>query len=258
MSRVGDFHHLMFQVTDLNRSERFYRDVLGLEPLGGDLWPEARPNITFKTDAGNHIVLIQVPKVHLLGPWSYTHFQLSPDEWRAAEARLRAGGACIDEAPGELHPVGELELWAQDPDGHVLQFRAQEPRAYEVPPARRGKIVAGRVEDFPIGSVTRIPQGKFFVVRFEEGILALSEVCTHRQFTVQYRPERHGFLCPLHRCQFTQTGRVIRCFAGAVGSPPLHAYPTEIADGRVVVDTDTSIARQPGEADRMLRIPRVP
>lgn len=254
MSRVGDFHHLLLTVADLERSEPFYRDILGLNPLGRDLWPEDGPNTTFVTDAGNHIVLIQLLHVRPVGPWSYTHFQLSPDEWRGVEARLRAAGACVDEPPGELHPVGELELWSRDPDGHLMLFRAQEPRAYEVPPARRGKIVAGRLGDFPVG-VTRIARGKFFLVRREEGLLALSEVCTHRQFTIQWRPERHGFLCPLHRCQFTQTGRVIRCFAGAVGSPPLHAYPIELTDGRIVVDTDITIVRRPEDADRTVPFP---
>ena len=37
MAEVSGFSHLVVDVTDLDRSEAFYRDVLGLEVVGRDL-----------------------------------------------------------------------------------------------------------------------------------------------------------------------------------------------------------------------------
>ena len=40
MALVEGFSHLVIQVTDLDRSEKFYEDVLGLDPVGRDLVSE--------------------------------------------------------------------------------------------------------------------------------------------------------------------------------------------------------------------------
>ncbi|HEY4134151.1 MAG TPA: VOC family protein, partial [Alphaproteobacteria bacterium] len=37
MALVDGFSHLVVQVTDLDRSEAFYRDVFGLDIIGRDL-----------------------------------------------------------------------------------------------------------------------------------------------------------------------------------------------------------------------------
>src|SRR5206468_8686132 len=115
-------------------------------------------------------------------------------------------------------------------------------RAYEVPAARRGKVVAGRIDEFPLGSVTRIAPAQCYLVHLTDGFLALSQVCTHMQFTIMYQPEHYRFFCPRHRYRFGRTGACLPR-GGRSGVPPLHTYPIEFVDDQIVIDTDTSIAR---------------
>jgi Rieske Fe-S protein len=148
--------------------------------------------------------------------------------------------------------VGEVSTYFNDPDGHRLQITAYEPSAFEAPASKRGKIVAGRIQDFPVGSITHNKEGKFFIVRLQEGILALSEVCTHMQCNVIYQPEHYRFYCGCHYNRFTRKGEHLGHIAG---TPPLRTYNVEFVDGQVVVDTDTSRYRGPDEADRMVPVP---
>ena len=59
-----------------------------------------------------------------------------------------------------------------DPDRHRIQLTAWR-NPYQAPAAGRGKIMAGRIEDFPIGSMTHVREGGFFVWRTAAGIQAL-------------------------------------------------------------------------------------
>ncbi len=96
-----------------------------------------------------------------------------------------------------------------------------------------GKIVAGRVDDFPPGTVTYIRQGRFFLVRFQRAFLALYQVCTHLGCAVIWNEEAARFECPCHGAVFNTKGEVL------AGPPPrpLDYFPVEIANGTVVVDT---------------------
>ena len=120
------------------------------------------------------------------------------------------------------------------------------------PSARVGKVAAGSIESFPVGSVTHNEQGKFFLVRTRDGFLALSEICTHRQGHIVYEPEHYRFYCPCHYRKFTRTGEQI---AIEKDTAPLHMYAIEFVDGQVVVDTDLSIPRMPASVDRMVAVP---
>ena len=48
MALVDGLNHLLVQVTDLDRSEAFYRDTFALEVLGRDLVNEEGPNSLLK------------------------------------------------------------------------------------------------------------------------------------------------------------------------------------------------------------------
>ena len=68
MAEVSGFSHLVVDVTDLDRSEAFYRDVLGLEVVGRDLVSDVGPNSTLAMNTRHRIVLIQVDKVEPFRP----------------------------------------------------------------------------------------------------------------------------------------------------------------------------------------------
>jgi cytochrome b6-f complex iron-sulfur subunit len=255
MSGTAHFHHLIFEVSDLDRSERFYGEGLGLQLLGRDLWPEDGPTATFQLPGGQLLVLVQVPEIDPDRQPAYTGFFFAPEDWDGLLERMdRLGGLTRHDKKAGLRAVGELKAQLRDPDGHVLEVTAHRPSVYEMPAADQGKIDAGRIEDFAIGSMTRFPEGKFFLLRTTEGFLALSEVCAHQQFTITYQPEHYRFYCPLHRYRYTRTGHVISRVA-PLNVPPLHCYAIEYVDGRVIVDTDVSIPRSEEEVDEVVPVP---
>lgn len=256
MPNVGDFHHMILEVSDLDRSERFYRDVLGFAALGRDLWPGEGRTATFRTDEGHHVVLAQVAEVKRDESGVHYNFTLSPEYWQEVAARLKREGVKLRdfEHRDEQRSEGEVSMSFWDPDGHRLQFAAYSEDVWTVPAARRGKIMAGRIEDFAVGSVTYNREGKFFLVRLADGFLALNEICTHMHCHVTYQPEHYRFYCPCHYRKFTRQGEQIEVKADV---PPLHMYRLEFVDGQVVVDTDATIARQPDEVERMYAPPAI-
>ena len=101
------------------------------------------------------------------------------------------------------------------------------------PGEERGRFTLGPLEQFPVGSVTHVRQGRFLLVRQPTGVLALSDECTHQKCTVDYLPERHIIFCPCHGAQFSVTGAVL---AGPA-LRPLERFATTLQDGHVIVDT---------------------
>jgi catechol 2,3-dioxygenase-like lactoylglutathione lyase family enzyme/nitrite reductase/ring-hydroxylating ferredoxin subunit len=252
MGQPGDFHHVVLEVADLERAEQFFADTLELEALGRNLWPEDSPNASFRTGDHQYLVLVEVAEVKPEGPGVHTNFILAPQDYEVVYDRLRDLGALEIDHRAEQRSVGEVSTYFRDPDGHHLQITAFAPEAFLVPPAKKGKVRAGRIEDFPVGSVTHINEGKFYLVRLGEGVLAISEVCTHRQCAVTYQPEHYRFYCPCHYRKFTRTGLQL---AVEYDTPPLHVYPIEFVAGEIIVDTDRSIPRTPEQTDKLVPMP---
>ncbi|MBM2809447.1 MAG: hypothetical protein HW416_206 [Chloroflexi bacterium] len=250
MPNVGDFHHVVIEVTDLDRSQQFYADTLGMEPIGRD---HEGSTATLRTEEGHHVVLTRVPAVKKDQSGVHMNFTVSHDHWHAVSSRLAELGIKLRdfEHRDEQRAAGEISMSFWDPDGHRLQFAAYDPEAFQVPAAKKGKIVAGRIEDFPLGSVTHNKQGKFFVVRLADGFLALNQTCTHMQCNVAYQPEHYRFYCACHYRKFTRTGDQIEIKQDV---PPLHVYAIEFVKGEVVVDTDRSIPRSRDVVDQMVAV----
>ncbi|MBT0666584.1 Rieske (2Fe-2S) protein [Geobacter pelophilus] len=87
-----------------------------------------------------------------------------------------------------------------------------------------------------------IPEGeaKFFqyagsaavlIKNKEQGVIALSAVCTHLGCIVQWQKERGEFLCPCHAGRYTAQGLVIS------GPPPKPLQPlhVSIANGTITI-----------------------
>jgi len=244
MSTLGHFHHVVFDVSDLERSRRFYRDVLGLEAVPDELWPAegSASRAVFKTDIGQYVVLVPAAEVQPDGPGGHTNFMLAPEHYPVVYERLEREGCLVADHLAEQgrRSIGVLSTYFDDPDGRRLQITAYTEEAFELPAARRGKVVAGRLDEIPVGSVIHNQDGKFFLVRLQDQILALNQVCTHQQCNVTYQPEHYRFWCPCHNRKFTRTGEQI---AITPDVPPLQVYSVEVQDGQIVVDTDLSIAR---------------
>lgn len=101
-------------------------------------------------------------------------------------------------------------------------------------PSLRVKIGAG--EAFPPGTVQIFPEHRFRVVSTDQGLAAMSLVCTHLGCIVAETPE--GFSCPCHGSRFTQSGAV----TGGPAPRPLPWLEMSLAaDGSLVVDLSREV-----------------
>lgn len=115
--RVTGLHHVSLNVTDLERSLKFWVDRVGLVPL-------PRPDLGF----GGAWLGAGEQQVHLLAIGGVPadtgqHFAVAVDDLDAAVAHLRAAGVEVSE-PVAL-PTGARQCFCHDPDGNRLEL--QEP-----------------------------------------------------------------------------------------------------------------------------------
>lgn len=104
-----------------------------------------------------------------------------------------------------------------------------------------GKITVGIVDDFPSGSVTHIPDGRFYLARLQDGgFLAIYSRCTHLGCSVPWDQTAESFICPCHSSQFNIQGEVLNPPAPR----PLDIFPIEIVDNIIQVDTSRPTSRQ--------------
>ena len=235
MGDIDRISHIVLAVSDLARSEAFYGELLGFRPLGRNLWSEEGDNSTFVLPSDQLVILCQLEAVQEDGPGVHTNFMVGHEDYQAAYDRLKAVGAVEGDHREENRSVGTQSTYFNDPDGHSLQITAVSPEAYAIPAAQKGKIKVGRPDVFPVGSVTRMAEGSFYLVRLGDGFLAVSDTCTHMQCKVRYQKEHWRFYCPCHYSTFSWTG----AHTGHLDNvAPLPLYPISLEDGELVVDTD--------------------
>ena len=111
-------------------------------------------------------------------------------------------------------------------------------------------VVAGPVDRFELGSVTAFPQGKFYLVRLDDGgFLAVSRECTHLGCTVPWVETERQFVCPCHSSAFDIQGDVV--------NPPapraLDLYEVRIENRVVKINTAAPERRAAFEATQVTR-----
>ena len=112
-----------------------------------------------------------------------------------------------------------------------------------------GVVEAGPVDSFPPGSITEFPDGRFFLIRTEDGgFLAVYRRCTHLGCSVGWEPTANEFVCPCHGSHFD--------FYGDVQNPPapraLDTFAVRIEDGVVLVDTSRAQPRDRFDTDQIV------
>ncbi len=113
-----------------------------------------------------------------------------------------------------------------------------------------GEVVAGALEEFEPGTVSRVQKGRFYISRLEDGgVLALWQRCTHLGCTVPWREEEGEFHCPCHSSLFDRTGIVL----GGPAPRPLTLFPASLKDGKLVVDTSRPIERDAFDPSQVFR-----
>ena len=104
-----------------------------------------------------------------------------------------------------------------------------------------GEFNLGAYEDYPLGSVTPVEMGRFYLVRLENGgILAIYRRCTHLGCAVPFDQATGKFTCPCHGSVFTNEGEVLNQPAPR----PLDLFAVTISEeGEILVNTSSPIER---------------
>jgi catechol 2,3-dioxygenase-like lactoylglutathione lyase family enzyme len=102
---------ILLRPSDLDRSRRFYRDVLGLA-IYREFGPPDDPGVVFFLGPG----LLEVSG-HTAGPAGHSvMIWIQVRDVHAEHARLATAGVPILRGPA-TEPWGLTEMWIQDPDG---------------------------------------------------------------------------------------------------------------------------------------------
>ena len=116
--QIRQLNHVAIHVVDVERSARFYRDVLQLEPIPRPAF--TFPGAWFRLGADQELHLIGERTREVISHNRGNHFALLVDDFDAWERHLTACGANI--APRRIRPDGALQLYVIDPDGHYVEL----------------------------------------------------------------------------------------------------------------------------------------
>ena len=252
MALVDGFSHLVVHVTDLDRSEKFYKEVFGLDVVGRNLVSDEGENSLLAMNTRQRILLVKMDKVVPFRPNSssiHHAWLLTPEQFNRAEERLQSMGFDITDSRKDFRATGERSLDVFDPDGHRYQVQAYGPEAKQVITENVGEIVCGNVADYPVGAVKAFVKGKFFLVHLQDGFIALSRWCTHMNGLLTWKKEHWQFYCPMHGAVYNRKGE---CTTYGRDLPPLRQHPLTIAaDGTITVRPDEAITREHFDPDQL-------
>jgi cytochrome b6-f complex iron-sulfur subunit len=121
-----------------------------------------------------------------------------------------------------------------------------------------GQVNAGAVDSLQVGDVKLVQEGKFYLSRVPEGILALWWKCPHLGCTVPWKPDdptmddlasKGRFNCGCHGSIYNRYGQIVQ----GPAPRPMDLFGVEIRDGRIFVNTSptqvkTRAVAQPSDA----------
>ena len=121
--------NVAINVSDLERSERFYVDGLGLQVLTQIDTPEVREVIVGTPGEGSQLMLAKhTPPAHLSEPSGIWKIFFFTDDADALYARVLTAGAEAVDAPKFLEQFSVTIAFVKDPDGYLLELGQQHAR----------------------------------------------------------------------------------------------------------------------------------
>jgi len=250
------FSHLVVGVTDLDRSEEWYRDVLGLDVLGRDLTSEKQPHSLLQMNTGQLIVLVQNERLRMAEGRSGVHhgFMLTPNQYRRVHDRLIEMGHEISDDREAFRAGGQYSMDVEDPDGHRYQIQCYGPEGKQLMPGA-GVVDCGPATAYRVGDVKPFKAGNFHLVRERDGFIAVSRWCTHFNGPVVYQKAHWHFFCPFHHATYDRRG-IPAPFAENMAGGPLRLHPITFSpEGNVLVDTDAVIERSCWDPEQATKPP---
>ena len=127
-------HHINLATENVDRLDRFYRDVLGLSEESGGLPTLEKKkgyagDVAFRTDGAIQMHLAQ-KDVHagfnsgqFVNPVSHGHIAYRTDDLEAFKAHLEAQGVPYADW-GKRAVAGWSQIFFYDPDGNVIEVHA--------------------------------------------------------------------------------------------------------------------------------------
>lgn len=104
-----------------------------------------------------------------------------------------------------------------------------------------GVVMAGDVSEFPLGSVTEFTNGRFFLVRAQDGgFMALYRRCPHLGCTINWDHGTEEFICPCHASSFDVHGN----YNNTLIPRPLDMFAVTIENEKVMVDVSQRHQRE--------------
>jgi nitrite reductase/ring-hydroxylating ferredoxin subunit len=100
---------------------------------------------------------------------------------------------------------------------------------YQAAPVNLTRFTLKTSQDYPAASVTSLPEAKAWLFCDEQGLYAISAVCTHSD---------QGFECPCHGSRYNEGGYVLK---GPAKLPLNYLELTLSPEGLVVLDTEVSV-----------------
>jgi cytochrome b6-f complex iron-sulfur subunit len=102
------------------------------------------------------------------------------------------------------------------------------------------RVEVEKPEEYPLNGVVFHPEYRFYILRDEKGIYAMSGICTHLACLVNWIDSKKAFLCSCHGSVFSKNGKVTK--------PPakldLRHYEVSInRKGRIVVNLKKPVDR---------------
>ena len=119
--------------------------------------------------------------------------------------------------------------------------RSLFPNVLYEPPS---KFKGGPPDDYPIGSPSLphfFADERVFIDRDQDGIFAISAVCTHLGCTVDWVEKEEKFKCPCHGAIFLRDGKNIE----GPAPRPLPRFLVDISrDSRIIVDKAKEVNKE--------------
>ena len=128
--------------------------------------------------------------------------------------------------------LGLAALWSMIAAVGVALLGAMRLPMPSIFPESNSRIKLGPLEGFLGKQVTVVAKHRLWIYSSEEGLYAISAVCTHLGCIVSAK-EEGGYFCPCHGSQFDPTGKVT---GGPAPRPLAHLELSVSPDGQLVVD----------------------
>jgi lactoylglutathione lyase len=119
--------HTMLRVGDLQRSIRFYTDVLGMKLLRTTERPEQKYSLAFvgyDTEERSAVIELTynygVERYEMGG--AFGHIAIGVPDVAGACAKVRSAGGKVTREPGPVKGGGSVIAFVEDPDGYKIEF----------------------------------------------------------------------------------------------------------------------------------------